>query len=95
MAERFQLTLYDGAYLEFTQARMLPLATLDSKLGTAAKALGLRVAPHTCDLLEGSVSVSAPTRWLGTSAPGLVHNAPDQGALIVIAAANLLISPHC
>ena len=43
MADRFQLTIYDAAYLELAQRRTLPLATLDSELGTAAKALGLRV----------------------------------------------------
>ena len=43
VADRFQLTVYDAAYLELAQRRTLPLATLDSELGTAAKALGLRV----------------------------------------------------
>jgi predicted nucleic acid-binding protein len=43
VADRFQLTVYDAAYLELAQRCTLPLATLDSELGTAAKALGLRV----------------------------------------------------
>jgi len=43
MADRFQLTLYDAAYLELTQRRTLPLATLDRELASAAKVLGLRV----------------------------------------------------
>ena len=43
LADRFQLTLYDAVYLELAQRRTLPLATLDTELGTAAKALDLRV----------------------------------------------------
>jgi predicted nucleic acid-binding protein len=43
VADRFQLTVYDAAYLELAQRRILPLATLDGEMGTAAKALGLRV----------------------------------------------------
>jgi predicted nucleic acid-binding protein len=43
LADRFQLTVYDAAYLELAQRRTLPLATLDSELSTAANALGLRV----------------------------------------------------
>jgi predicted nucleic acid-binding protein len=43
LADRFQLTLYDAVYLELAQRRTLPLATLDAELGTAAKALDLRV----------------------------------------------------
>jgi predicted nucleic acid-binding protein len=43
LADRFQLTLYDAVYLELAQRRALPLATLDTELGTAAKALDLRV----------------------------------------------------
>src|SRR5205823_11735224 len=34
VADRFQLTAYDAAYLELAQRRTLPLATLDSDLGT-------------------------------------------------------------
>jgi len=41
LADRFQLTLYDAAYLELAQRRALPLATLDSALRPAAEALGL------------------------------------------------------
>jgi predicted nucleic acid-binding protein len=41
LADRFQLTLYDAAYLELAQRRTLPLATLDSALRPAAEALGL------------------------------------------------------
>jgi predicted nucleic acid-binding protein len=42
VADRFQLTVYDAAYLELAQRRGLPLATLDEELCTAAAALGLR-----------------------------------------------------
>jgi predicted nucleic acid-binding protein len=41
LAERFQLTLYDAAYLELAQRRSLPLATLDRALRAAATALGI------------------------------------------------------
>jgi predicted nucleic acid-binding protein len=43
VADRFQLMVYDAAYLELAQRRTLPLATLDREMGTAAKVLGLRV----------------------------------------------------
>ena len=43
MADRFQLTLYDAAYLELAERRTLPLATLDAELRAAAKALGVRL----------------------------------------------------
>jgi predicted nucleic acid-binding protein len=43
IADRFQLTAYDAAYLELAQRRGLPLATLDEELCTAAAALGLRL----------------------------------------------------
>jgi predicted nucleic acid-binding protein len=41
VADFFQLTMYDAAYLELAQRRNLPLATLDSELRAAAKSLGL------------------------------------------------------
>jgi len=41
LADRFQLTMYDAAYLELAQRRALPLATLDADLRPAAEALGL------------------------------------------------------
>ncbi len=41
LADRFQLTLYDAAYLELAQRRRLPLATLDRELREAAAALGI------------------------------------------------------
>ena len=41
LAERHSLTLYDAAYLELAQRLNLPLATLDTDLRTAAKALGV------------------------------------------------------
>lgn len=41
LADRFQLTLYDAAYLELAQRRALPLATLDTALRLAAETLGL------------------------------------------------------
>jgi predicted nucleic acid-binding protein len=43
LADRFQLTIYDAVYLELAQRRVLPLATLDSALRTAAEALGVPV----------------------------------------------------
>jgi predicted nucleic acid-binding protein len=43
LADHFQLTLYDAAYLDriWAQRRALPLATLDSVLRPATDALGL------------------------------------------------------
>ncbi len=41
LADRFQLTLYDAAYLELAARRRLPLATLDRDLREAAAALGI------------------------------------------------------
>jgi predicted nucleic acid-binding protein len=41
LADLFQLTVYDAAYLELAQRRSLPLATLDGELIAAAKSLGL------------------------------------------------------
>ena len=43
VADRFQLTVYDAAYLELAQRRNLPLATLDHELRVAAKSLGLHL----------------------------------------------------
>ena len=43
VADRFQLTVYDAAYLELAQRRSLPLATLDRELRVAAKSLGLHL----------------------------------------------------
>ena len=42
LADRYGLTLYDAAYLELAQRRMLPLATLDTALLAAAQAAGTR-----------------------------------------------------
>ncbi|HEX3573441.1 MAG TPA: type II toxin-antitoxin system VapC family toxin [Rhodopila sp.] len=41
LADRFQLTPYDAAYLERAQRRKRPLATLDRALRTAARAVGV------------------------------------------------------
>jgi predicted nucleic acid-binding protein len=41
LADLFQLTAYDAAYLELAQRRNLPLATLDGELRAAARSLGL------------------------------------------------------
>jgi predicted nucleic acid-binding protein len=41
LADRFQLTPYDAAYLELAQRRMLPLATLDKALSASAGTLGI------------------------------------------------------
>src|SRR6266700_4128708 len=43
LADRFQLTVYDAAYLELAIRRGLPLATLDQDLGDAALAIGVKV----------------------------------------------------
>jgi predicted nucleic acid-binding protein len=43
VADVFQLTMYDAAYLELAQRRNLPLATLDGEMRAAAKSLGLRL----------------------------------------------------
>jgi predicted nucleic acid-binding protein len=43
LADHFNLTVYDAAYLELARRRMLPLATLDQELRTAATAIGLTV----------------------------------------------------
>jgi predicted nucleic acid-binding protein len=41
LARAHQLSSYDACYLELAMRRGLPLATLDGKLKTAAKAVGL------------------------------------------------------
>lgn len=43
LADRYQLTVYDAAYLELAQRRALPLATLDRDLQAAAQAAGTPV----------------------------------------------------
>lgn len=43
LADRYQLTVYDAAYLELAQRRALPLATLDRDLQAAAQAAGTSV----------------------------------------------------
>jgi predicted nucleic acid-binding protein len=44
LARRFDLTVYDAAYLEVAFRRSLPLATLDRRLWQAALALGVETA---------------------------------------------------
>ncbi len=41
LADRFDLTVYDAAYLELAQRRGLPLASLDKELSAAGQALGV------------------------------------------------------
>jgi predicted nucleic acid-binding protein len=41
LSDRFGLTIYDAAYLELAQRRSLPLASLDTALRDATRALGL------------------------------------------------------
>ena len=41
LADRFRLTVYDAAYLELAHRRLLPLATLDGPLRSAASALDI------------------------------------------------------
>jgi predicted nucleic acid-binding protein len=43
LAERYQLTTYDAAYLELAQRRELPLATADTNLVQAAGAAKVEV----------------------------------------------------
>jgi predicted nucleic acid-binding protein len=43
LADRFDLTVYDAAYLELAQRRGLPLASLDKELSAAARAVGVSV----------------------------------------------------
>lgn len=43
LADRFDLTPYDAAYLELAHRRALPIATLDRDLQGAARALGMVV----------------------------------------------------
>ena len=43
LARRFELTVYDAAYLEVAFRRSLPLATLDHWLRKAAEAMGIAV----------------------------------------------------
>ena len=45
LAQRFQLTAYDAAYLELAVRRTLPIMTRDEKLARAATVLGLLWAP--------------------------------------------------
>lgn len=45
LARRYRLTTYDAAYLELAKRRGLPLATFDSRLGTAASAAGITRLP--------------------------------------------------
>ena len=40
-ADRFQLTVYDAAYLELAHRRSLPLASLDEELRASGRALGI------------------------------------------------------
>jgi predicted nucleic acid-binding protein len=43
LADQFQLTVYDAAYLELAQRRLLPLASLDNELREAAQAAGVEL----------------------------------------------------
>ena len=43
LARQYMLTTYDAAYLELALRLSLPLATLDRRLGTAAKKAGIRL----------------------------------------------------
>ncbi len=43
LSERFDLTLYDAAFLELAQRRVLPLATLDREMRAAASGLGVEL----------------------------------------------------
>ena len=43
VARQFRLSAYDAAYLATAQRTNLPLATLDERLGTAAKQAGIKL----------------------------------------------------
>src|SRR6185437_10419260 len=43
IADLFQLTVYDAAYLELARRRNLPLATLDQELRTAATTFAVKL----------------------------------------------------
>jgi predicted nucleic acid-binding protein len=43
LSERFELTLYDAAYVELAQRRSLPLASLDQEMRAAASALNIEL----------------------------------------------------
>jgi predicted nucleic acid-binding protein len=43
LADRYDLTPYDAAYLELARRRSLPLATFDDELRSSAKAIGVPV----------------------------------------------------
>ncbi len=43
LAQQFELTIYDAAYLEVALRRSLPLATLDERLRQAAEAVGIAI----------------------------------------------------
>jgi predicted nucleic acid-binding protein len=43
LADRFQLTLHDAAYLELAQRLSLPLASLDQELRAAGNAFGIKL----------------------------------------------------
>ena len=46
LADRYDLSTYDAAYLELAQRRGLPLATLDKRLREACAAAGIGVLPE-------------------------------------------------
>ncbi|MGE3245270.1 MAG: type II toxin-antitoxin system VapC family toxin [Beijerinckiaceae bacterium] len=46
LADRYELTVYDAAYLELAQRLRLPLATLDRALARAAVAAGVQTLPQ-------------------------------------------------
>ena len=51
LAARFQLTVYDAAYLELAQRLSLPLATRDRALRNAARSLDLALLGEAGDRL--------------------------------------------
>lgn len=50
LAARFQLTVYDAAYLELAQRLSLPLATRDRALRIAASSLGVALLGEDADV---------------------------------------------
>ena len=46
LARRYELTVYDAAYLEVAARRSLPLATLARRLRRAAETVGIAVVQH-------------------------------------------------
>lgn len=56
LARHYQLTSYDGAYLELALRRSLPLATTDGSLRSAAIAAGVPIFEPTAAATAGTIA---------------------------------------